>query len=85
METEKLFDRGCKFRREKLVGFVHDECRTFIKFDDFLSREICYSAGRANNDMDRFIQANDVVFKTSATGSDHDIDAKVLAQCFADL
>ena len=85
VKTEKLFNRRCKFRGEKLVGFVHDKCRAFIKFDNLFSREICYSPRRANNDMNRFVQANDVIFKTSATSGDHDIDTKVLAQGFADL
>ena len=31
------------------------------------------------------MQTNDVVFETGTTSSYHDIDAKVLAQCFTDL
>ena len=85
MKTKQLFNCGRKLRREELVSFIHDKCRTFVKFDNLLSRKICYSARRANNDMDRFMQTNDIVFETSATSSNHDIDTQVLAQGFADL
>lgn len=78
MEPEQLFNGGCKLRRKKLVSFVHDECRTLIKFHDLLSREICYPARSANNDVNRLVQTNDIIFETSATGRDHDIDPKVL-------
>lgn len=85
VKTEQLLNRGRKFWREKLVGFVHDKCRTFVKFDDLLPREICYSARRANNDVNCFVQTNDVIFETGATSRDHNVDAKMLAQGFADL
>ena len=85
METKQLFDRRRKFWREKLVGFVHDKCRTFVKFNDFLPCEICYSARCADNDVNCFVQTNNVVFQAGAASRDHNIDAKVLAQGFADL
>ena len=85
MKAKQLFNGGRKLWREKLVGFIHNKCRTLVKFDDFLSRKVCYPARRADNDVNGFVQTKDVVFETSTTGRDHDIDAKVLAQCLADL
>ena len=85
VKPEELFNRRCELRGEKFVGFVHDKCSAFIESDNLFSRKIRYSPRRANNDMNRFMQANNIVFKTSATSGDHNIDAKVLAQGFADL
>ena len=85
VETEELFNRRCKFRGEKLVRFVHDKCGAFIKSDNLFPCKIRYPPRRADNDMNRFMQANNVIFKTSAASGYHHIDAEVLAQGFADL
>lgn len=80
-----MIDGGCEFRREKLVGFVHDEGLSRGEIGNALASEIEDAAGGADQYVDRFAQPDDIVFETCTSSGDHDVDPEVLPQGFADL
>jgi hypothetical protein len=84
-ELEQCFHDGGEFGREKLVRLVHDKDGTFAEVGDALAGEIEYSTRRTNEDVDGFIQAEDVVLERRAAGSDHDLNAHVFPECLAHL
>ena len=85
MKAQQLLNDGREFRREQFVCLVHDESLTGRQIRDLFTSEIQDPARSADNNVYGFAESNDVVLQASATCADHNVDAEVLAQCFAYL
>ena len=85
MTPKDLLDGLKELDREQLICFIHNEHGAFAQVGDILSCKICYSAGGADEDVDRLAETEYVVSQAGATGCDHDVDVEVLAQGLAHL
>lgn len=84
-KVQELLDDGRKFGTEKLVGFIHDKGGALCEICDSLAGQIEHTTGRTDENVDGFVETDNVVFETSSSGSDHDIDAQMLAEGLAYL
>lgn len=73
-ELKQLLHHRLKLLAEQLVRLVHDKSSTLSQIRNPLSSQIQYSPRRTNEDVDRFLQAENVVAKGSSAGSDHDLE-----------
>lgn len=85
VEIQELFNNWGEFGRQEFVSLIHDKGLALGQISNTLACQIQNSSRRSNNDMDRFIQPHDVVFKVGTSSRYHYVHAKVLAKLFADL
>ena len=84
-EADQLLDDRLELGRQQLVGLVHDEHLAVVELADALAREVEHAPRRRDDDVDRLVQAHDVVAQARAARRDHDLDGEVLAELLADL
>jgi hypothetical protein len=84
-EAEELLDDGGEFRGEKLVRLVHYEHRALAQVGDTLTGKVEDTTRSTDEDVNGLAEAEDVVAKGGSSGSDHDLNAGVLAERLADL
>ena len=85
VELQKLLDGDGEFRRQKLVSLVHDKGVSCGEIGHALGCEIEDTTGSTNNHVNSLVQSNNVILETSTSGGDHDVNAKMLSECFAHL
>lgn len=84
-KAEELFDDGGKLGREELVGLVHDKDGALAQVGDTLTGQVEDPTGRADEDVDGFAEAHNVVAEGRPSRRDHDVDPGVFAERLADL
>lgn len=80
-----MFDDGGKLGREELVGLVHDKDGALAQVGDALAGQVEDATGRADEDVDGFAEAHNVVAEGGPSRRDHDVDPGVFAERLADL
>jgi hypothetical protein len=84
-EAEELLDDGSELGREKLVRLVHHEHRALAQVGDTLTSKVKDTTGSTDEDVNGLAETEDVVAKGGSSGSDHDLNASVLAERLANL
>lgn len=84
-KAEELFDDGGKLGREELVGLVHDKDGALAQVGDALAGQVEDPTWRADEDVDGFAEAHDVVAEGGPSRRDHDVDPGVFSERLTDL
>lgn len=77
-----IFQNWLKFWGEELVGFVHNNCSDITKIGNFLRAKIENATWSCNDDVDRIVQAHDVIFQGRASCGHHALNSHMLAHFF---
>lgn len=77
---EDLLNHDRELWREELVGLVHDEHGALREVEHVAAGQVEHTARRADEDVHRLVEAENVVTQVRAAGRDHDLETKVLAE-----
>ncbi len=78
--------RGLQSQSDKQAfHLIHDQHGAVLQLGHVLHGQIQDAPRSCNHDMHDVMQAHDIVAQAGPTSSDHDLNAQMLAQFFADL
>ena len=85
VESQELLYHWGEFDAEELVRLIHNEHGTLAQVGYVFTGEIEDAPRSAHYYMDGVLQTYNIVSKTGATGSNHDVDSKMLSKRLAHL